>query len=259
MANSNPKLKRVLIALAVFTLLGGTGAFLISRGLIWFNMPSKNLYPMRGVDVSHYQGAIDWESIRAQDISFAFIKATEGSGTVDECFAENWENARAAGLAAGAYHFFSFDSAGQTQAQNFCRVVPAEPDALPPVIDLEYYRSETEPEVNAVRKELRDMLNTLKQTYGKQPIIYTTRNYWKKFLKDTDFQYTLWIRSVFTSPSSDFEPQWTLWQYNPRGVLKGYQGTESLIDLNAYRGTETEFEQEFGVKIGNRETTGAKS
>ena len=254
MANEKKEKKHLpgwLMFLAVFTLCCAAGWFLIDKGLLWFNMPSNNLYPVRGVDVSHYQGNIEWDQLYEQGITFAFIKATEGSGTVDECFDANWLNARAAGIAVGGYHFFSFDSPGSSQAENFCNIVPAADDALPPVIDLEYYRSDTQPETEAVRRELSTMLNTLQKRYGKQPIIYTTRSYWEKYLKGTELKYTLWIRSVYKAPSSDYDPQWTFWQYNPHGVLKGFEGTESRIDLNVYRGTVSEFEQEFKLPAGS--------
>ncbi|MBP0966795.1 MAG: hypothetical protein J5722_04100, partial [Oscillospiraceae bacterium] len=170
-----------------------------------------------------------------------FLKATEGSGTVDDCFAENWENARAAGLFVGAYHFFSFDSPAETQADNYCAVVPESEGALPPVIDLEFYRSDNLPEPDEVRRNLRILLERLRSTYGKKPIIYTTRTCWSQYLEGTDLDYTLWIRSIFTEPSDSFVPEWTFWQYNPRGMLDGYTGGEVLIDLNIFRGSEADF------------------
>jgi len=256
LANQEKKVKRSvplwLIIVAVLILGAAVNILLIEKGLVWFNMPSRNLYPVRGVDVSHYQGEINWETIRGQEIDFAFLKATEGSGTVDETFAANWEKARAAGLAVGAYHFFSFDSSAETQTENFCKTVPAAADALPPVIDLEYYKSEGSQAVEDVRKALRVMLDALKTKYGKTPIIYTTQSFWERYLRGTDFEYTLWIRSVYASPSSSLEPPWSLWQYNSRGVLDGYKGVETKIDLNVYRGTRAEFEKQFGVKLGVR-------
>ena len=69
---------------------------------------------VRGVDVSQYQGEIDWDALAAQDVRFAYIKATEGSSYVDPRLAGNWAGAALAGIPAGAYHFFSFDSSGGT-------------------------------------------------------------------------------------------------------------------------------------------------
>ena len=72
-------------------------------------------------------------------MDFAFLKATEGSSLQDVRFAQNWANAQAAGVRVGAYHFFSYDSPGETQADNFISAVPVTPGALPPVVDIEFY------------------------------------------------------------------------------------------------------------------------
>ena len=241
MTNAKRKIKRTLIAWLVLILAGIGLALLFQNGVLWFNMPSKRRYPVRGVDASHYQGTMHWDVIAKQDVTFAFLKATEGSGTVDDCFQQNWENARAAGLYVGAYHFFSFDSSAESQADNFCSVVPHNRDALPPVIDLEYYRNNNLPRADAVRESLRVMVRRLRNAYGKTPIIYTTYSCWEAYLKDAEFEYTLWIRSIFTAPSPELKPEWTFWQYNPRGTLDGYEGGDPLIDLNVFHGTEEEF------------------
>ncbi len=241
LTNAKRKLKITLIVWSFLILAGCVLALLFRNGVLWFNMPSKKKYPVRGVDASHYQGKMDWETIANQGITFAFLKATEGSGTVDDCFQQNWLNARAAGLYVGAYHFFSFDSSAVTQADNYISVVPATEDSLPPVIDLEYYRKENLPPAKAVRESLRVLVSHLRQAYGKVPIIYTTDACWKEYLKDAEFEYTLWIRSIYTSPPSYLKPKWTFWQYNPRGMLDGYEGGEVLIDLNVFRGSMEEF------------------
>lgn len=220
----------LMIAIVIF-LLGW-------KGVIWFNMPSKQRYPVRGVDVSHYQGKIDFAVIAQQDMAFALIKATEGSEMTDECFAENWKNARDAALCTGAYHFFSFDSPAETQAENFIAAVPYAPDALPPVIDLEYYRSGEHPDAETVRKELKVLLDRFREVYRKTPIIYTTGTCYTDFLEDSGLDYILWIRAVYTPPADSLD--WTFWQYNPRGQLDGYSGAERFIDLNIFRGTLAE-------------------
>lgn len=236
----------LLKAWAILVLLILTVYFMGWKGLLWFNMPSKSRYPVRGVDVSHYQGKIDWAKIAEQDVQFAFIKATEGSAAKDEYFAENWQGARAAGLKTGAYHFFSFDSPAGTQAENFIASVPALPDALPPVIDLEYYRKGEHPSADAVRQSLSVLLERFRAVYGKRPIIYTSDSCYENYLKDSGLDYTLWIRSVYSRPSDGYQPPWTFWQYNPCGRLEGYAGTEPHIDLNVYCGTQSDFRQAFG-------------
>ena len=104
-------------------LLCGIVFLLVFNGIIPLNATADDKYPVRGVDVSHYQGEIDWEVLSSQDIDFAFLKATEGSSYVDDTYEYNCTEARKAGLAVGAYHFFSFDSAAKTQAENFIGTV----------------------------------------------------------------------------------------------------------------------------------------
>ena len=98
-------------------------ALLIWNGVILLNNPSVKKYPIRGVDVSSYQGDINWPVLASQNISFAFIKATEGSTSVDDNFEYNYIQAQKTNLRIGAYHFFSYDSSGKTQADNFIATV----------------------------------------------------------------------------------------------------------------------------------------
>ena len=85
------------------------------NGILIFNYPDKKEYKIKGIDVSAYQGDIDWNILSKQGIVFAFIKATEGSSYVDERFKTNYENASKTDLKIGAYHFFSYDSNGEKQ------------------------------------------------------------------------------------------------------------------------------------------------
>lgn len=131
-------MKRKGIAAGI-VLSAAVGFLLVWEGIVPLNSPSPQRYPVRGVDVSAYQGAIDWPTLSAQDIDFAFIKATEGSSFVDSRFAYNYKEAQKTSLRIGAYHFFSFDSAGETQADHFIETVQRIPGMLPPVVDIEFY------------------------------------------------------------------------------------------------------------------------
>src|SRR5262245_15828853 len=79
------------------------GALVAAAGGWWTPWAARYI---QGVDVSWHQGAIDWRTLAADDVAFAYIKATEGGDHVDERFAFNWREAGAAGLYRGAYHFF---------------------------------------------------------------------------------------------------------------------------------------------------------
>ena len=126
---------------AAVLLAAGVVCFLLwQEGLLVPNRPSKEQFPVRGVDVSAHQGEIDWPVLAGQDLSFAFVKATEGSSFTDARFRENWEEARSCGLRVGAYHFFSFDSSGEAQAAHFIETVPKRQGDLPPFAEKKYKR-----------------------------------------------------------------------------------------------------------------------
>lgn len=231
---------------AIIFVLALAGIYCVYNGYILLNNPSRSKYPVRGVDVSHYQGEIDWKILGNEDISFAYIKATEGSSHVDPRFAENWQKAGEAGetgLRTGAYHFFSFDSSGEGQLSHFINTVPVEPGRLPPVVDFEFYgdKKVNPPEPGSVTEQLKILLVGLEAHYGVQPVIYATEEAWEMYIKGSFDKYPLWIRNVKTRPDTGLVP-WTFWQYSNRGRLKGYSGEEEYIDLNVFAGTRKQWE-----------------
>lgn len=200
-------------------------------------------YPIHGVDVSHYQGEIDWNVLAAQDIQFAYIKATEGSSHVDDRFAENYHKARQTGLRVGAYHFFSFDSPGAAQAENFIGAVEAFDGMLPPVVDVEFYgnKEANPPDPEEVRSQLQAYLDAVEKAYGLRPVIYATYESWEMYIENQFDDYPLWIRDIWKQPGPSVD--WTLWQYTNRGRLKGFTGEEPYVDLNVFKGSFKEWEQ----------------
>lgn len=201
-------------------------------------------YPVRGVDVSHYQGEIDWQQFREQGIDFAFIKATEGSSYVDEKYEANREDAVAAGMYVGAYHFFSFDSPAASQAEHFISVVGDLSGALPPVVDIEYYgdKRENPPEKAQVVSGLQALLDALEREYGVKPAIYTTYTVYNRYIRNGFQEYPLWIRNVYYPPA-DIGREWTFWQYSDTGKLRGTAGEEKHVDLNVFRKGREELEK----------------
>lgn len=223
----------------------------IYSGEIIANHPDPEQYPVNGIDVSRYQGNIDWDVIASQNVTFAFIKATEGSSHVDPTFAFNWEESRKSGVYAGAYHFFSFESSGETQAQNFIETVGDLDGALPPVVDLEFYGDYSANPLSKkeTRKILDALLEGLEEYYGVKPILYTTtRAYYSYILGGGYGKYPLWMRNTYTEPFVS----WEFWQYSDQGKLAGYDGvqtdhTEMYIDLNVYCGSFEAFLEEFSL------------
>lgn len=234
-------------AAGIFTL---TAAIVVSGTLVLhkdikINPIFAEGYAVHGVDVSHYQGTIDWEVLSQQNLDFAFIKATEGSTHVDECFQDNWQAAEQTHLALGAYHFFSFDSEGGRQASSYIDTVGNLDGKLAPVVDVEYYGSRrgNPPQRAEVVENLRAMLDALEQHYGVKPIIYTTYTVYNDYIKGEFEDYPLWVRSVYCPPTVLFGSRWSFWQYMDTAMLDGYAGDQKYIDVNVFKGTRQELEQ----------------
>lgn len=236
------KIGRIISVLVIFIALSFIVlAFLLWNGIIHFNNPPSG--SVIGVDVSSYQGDIDWEILSSQDISFAFIKATEGSSYVDPYFENNWENAADTDLRIGAYHFFSFESSGETQADLFCSTVTPVDNMLPPVIDVEFYgRFESEKALNIseVKHELRIMVDLISDKYGMKPIIYASDESYEAIVKNDFDDCDLWFRSVYFSIPNEIEA--VFWQFSNRHRLDGYSGEEVYIDMNVFCGRSEDFE-----------------
>ena len=226
--------------LAVLFLCAAVVAALFYTGVLKFNNPSRNTYPVRGVDVSSYQGTIDWEVLASQNIQFAFIKATEGSGFVDPCFVNNLAGASETSLFIGAYHFFSFESSGKTQAENFIAAVPRKQGMLPPVVDVELYGDfqKQPPDAEAVRTELEIMLTALEEHYGVHPLLYVTEKSFELYIHGALESYDIWLRNILREPDQYFR----FWQYTSRERLDGYSGREPYIDMNVFNGSQDEFQ-----------------
>lgn len=206
-----------------------------------FNIYFAKKYLLHGVDVSHYQGKINWKILKEQEIGFVYIKATEGSSHTDKKFRKNWKGAQSAGIAAGAYHFFSFDSPVDSQAQNFIETVGNLSGKLIPMVDVEYYadKEKNPPDKGQIVAQLQEFLDILEKKYGKKPIIYTTYKVYHKYIQGEFTQYSLWIRNVYYPPL-DIDRQWQFWQYSDIGNIEGIEGS---VDLDVFYGTVEEFGQ----------------
>lgn len=232
----------IIAVIVVGILLVG---MLFYKGVIRLNHPNEKQYPVKGVDVSFYQGDIDWETLASQDIDFAFVKATEGSATVDEKLDYNLEHAAQSGLLVGAYHFFSYDSSGEAQAELFLNSVKKEALSLPPVVDIEFYGQHkfNKPDPKTVLPELEALVHKLEEAYGTKPIIYATGSSYDRYIAGNFPDNPIWIRNVYWKPSLKDDREWAFWQYSDSAKLEGYEGVESRIDLNVFQGTLEELQK----------------
>jgi lysozyme len=200
---------------------------------------------VHGVDVSKYQGDIDWQAVKDSGVDFAFIKATEGGDNADSKFARNWQAAKAAGVPRGAYHFVYWCRPPHEEIANFEKFVPVEPDALPPVLDVEATpTSKTCPRTlyrEEVLVDMRKMLEEMERHYGKKPIIYSSVDFFQSILHSEALaEYPIWVRSTKYHPAVRYgDRKWTFWQYRSDGAVPGISGN---VDQNAFHGSRSQWE-----------------
>lgn len=207
----------------------------------WEKRPPTS-YPIHGIDVSRWQGDIDWLQAKRAGVSFAFIKATEGGDVADPKFDLHRKGAKAAGVPWGAYHYFYFCRPAAEQARWFIKHVPKGGE-LPHVLDMEWNpKSRTctrRPSGREVMSEARTFLNILEAHYGRRPMIYTTVDFYRDTgigrMRDAEF----WLRSVAGHPISVYPgAYWTFWQYTGTGLIPGIDGK---VDINVFRSSRENF------------------
>jgi lysozyme len=179
-----------------------------------------------GIDVSQFQGAIDWSQVRAAGTQFAFIKSggmfTSGSTYTDPSFATNWSQARAAGVIRGAYYYFQPAFDGVTQGNSLVSQINAvgglQTGDLPPAIDIELNSGNTvwDPVMANNLTHLQQWLTTVQNAFGKKPYIYTNQSTWQFLGNPQTFSgYPLWVANPGSAspamPAGGW-PTWTFWQ-----------------------------------------------
>lgn len=190
-----------------------------------------------GVDVSHYQKQVDWAQVKENEVTFAFIKATEGVTLQDRKFEENWEGAEKAGIIKGAYHFYLPYLNPKEQAAHFISKVKLNPGDLPPVLDVEVRGKRP---AEQFRKDLKVWLDRVEAAYGAKPIIYTGYKFYVDYLAGHFDDYHLWIAHYKVSKlrlEKDYKTKLAFWQHTDGGVVNGIEG---VVDCNVFYGSMRE-------------------
>jgi GH25 family lysozyme M1 (1,4-beta-N-acetylmuramidase) len=205
--------------------------------------PGKTI---EGIDISHWQGTINWTSVAAAGKRFAFMKASEDTNYTDPTYTSNRSSAKAAGLVVGAYHFAQPSATvgnGAAQADHFVDVASPASGDLYPVLDLERSNGLTWTQMTVWVKEF---LERVYQRTGVRGVIYCSPSFWKNYMGDTGWfasnGYTiLWVAHWTTAPSPTVPAanwggrSWTFWQYTSDGTVPGISGR---VDLDRYNGTD---------------------
>lgn len=212
----------------------------------WRALYGSEVYPegysIRGIDVSHHQGLIDWEklsrsTIGDEPICFVFVKATEGKNHLDEYFNENFYQAREYGLLRGAYHYFKPRVPAAEQADHFLKQVHLEEGDLPPVLDIEETGGLT-PE--QLRSASLVWLRKVEERYHVPPVIYTNYKFKQDYLSTSEFdRYPYWIAHYYVKKLA-YKGKWRFWQHTDCGRLDGIR---EKVDFNIYNGSMYELKR----------------
>lgn len=192
-------------------------------------------YTVFGIDISRYQGNIDWEKFKKENpaeapIAFVYTKATEGSDFTDINFHDNFEATRKHGFMRGAYHYFSTKSSGLAQAQMFIKTVKLSKGDLPPMVDVEEKPKNKELFI----QELKIFITKIEEHYGVKPIVYTYRKYKKRYLGDSFFErYPSWVAHYYID-ALDKDVKWLFWQCSDIGEVPGIPQN---VDINIFNGS----------------------
>ncbi len=199
-------------------------------------------YSIHGIDVSHHQSIINWKLVKEMDddgikLDFAFIKATEGSFTIDNMYRRNWVEAKEAGMLRGAYHFFIASRSGAAQAKNFIETVTLEDGDMAPVLDVE--KAFGKPAAT-IQKEVQEWLDIVEEKYGMKPIIYSNVHFYETYLAGAFDDYPLWVAHYFADGKPRIERDWLIWQHSEQGRVNGITTT---VDFNVFSGGKWNFGQ----------------
>jgi lysozyme len=248
------KRKNVILVVALIAVVAALGAYMMrpyierlySRvtGDIGVVSPmhtevSRNRYPVKGIDISHHNGRIDFARVAADSVDFVVIKASEGVSFVDSMLVHNYHGALSQGLYVGFYHFFKFNHGGVRQGRHFMRSIEGLETNLPLVIDVETDNNESTNYYLVVGR-LRDMLKYLKRR-GQRVMIYTNRKVYEKYIQGNFDDVDLWLASARTP---DVGNVCRLWQHSHNGHVSGISRP---VDINTFNGSRTEFEKWIGV------------
>ncbi len=204
------------------------------------DLPAK--YQIHGIDVSKYQQSISWQDVKEMNvkgvkINFAFIKATEGIGRMDESFRRNWLHTQKAGIPRGAYHFFISSKSGKAQAENFIETVRLQKGDLPPVLDIEQSNGAS---ITDLQQRAADWLIAVEKKYKVKPIIYTNADFYKTFLSGRFDDYPLWVAHYLVKDKPRVSRSWSFWQHNETGRVNGINAS---VDFNVFNGDSAAFQK----------------
>lgn len=209
---------------------------LVGAGGLWFASarwtPSRATYPVQGIDVQETNGSLDWLTLKSSGVAFAYVRATIGAGARDRLFAENWAAARAAGIGRGAYHVYSLCASAAAQAANFIALVPRDPEALPPAVELSFDADcRARPDRERLLPEIEAFIR-MAEAHSERPVMLKpSRDFEAHYRLSETVDRPLWLASAYREPDYGAHP-WVMWQASDRRRI---DGASSPVGWNVVR------------------------
>lgn len=183
---------------------------------------------VRGIDVSHHQGPIDWRAVAGAGVRFAYLKATEGTSFTDPRYADHRADALDAGLRVGGYHYYALCTPGADQGAHFADVLGdvAGRRHLPPVVDLELAGScSTPPPRDRLLAEVRAFIDVVERRTGRRVVVYSFPDFEAAYGFARAIDRRQWVRRLGSRPPAR---EWWIWQRSQTGRVAGIAGPVDL-------------------------------
>lgn len=188
---------------------------------------------VHGIDVSHHQGRIDWDEVaKDSKVGYVYLKATEGTGFVDNTYKYNFQACKRVGLKVGSYLFFRPNQSAKGQFDLFVSTVDTKKQDLLPFIDVEVVNGVS---ASVLQTRLLELCDLFEREYGKKPIIYTGRIFYQKYLYGNPrlrtYKYFIAAYSPSEPPALHDGLEYPMWQYSSTGRVRGIRGNVDMSRL----------------------------
>ena len=229
-------LNRIIAQLFLYILLTLSSAkYTISKEKMTLGPKQSNF--AYGIDISEFQGHINWDQMSRSGIEFVYIRASEGITIRDHKFQDNWQSAKRLDLLRGAYHFYIVGDEVSAQLKNFISQFTLEAGDLAPMIDIEHASLVSKEAINksSLQENFIRFLGHVESTFGCSPIIYTSHSFASEYLDDYRFaEYRLWIadynKSKPSVPDVWKKKGWFIWQFMVSEDFPGVNTNNGRVD-----------------------------
>ena len=223
----NKGVKRIISLATIFSFIG----IVLTFPVYALGPSSDAIY--QGIDVSRWQGYIDYQRVKQAGIEVVYIKASEGTSYVDPYLETNYINAKANGLKVGFYHYVRArsEAAARQEADHFANTIAGKEVDCRLAMDFESFGNLSNVQINNIAEAF---LKRLGEVTGKELVIYSNTNDARTvFSEELANNYPLWIAQYGTEEPND-NGKWSSWigfQYTSTGIIAGING---YVDRNKF-------------------------